>query len=199
MLLSLGLKLLGIWGWIKRGAASLAKYALVYPREAIIVALLCLSAGLWRGNVSKDRQIANMKAEHVKVLAKIEHESAANLAAQIAQREEWEAKSEQAAKEADNAYEQGRADRGALIAAHADSVRADKVCRRNPAPAAEAPTTPPADGPGNLSGMVIVPRDEYETLAENTRRLDWIVNVWVPELEAKGVAERLPEPAFGGK
>lgn len=189
------LKLLGIGKWLKEAATALLSLAGRYPWQAACIALLCLSAGLWRGNVKRDHIIAAKDAE----IAQRDKQYAANLAAQIEQTRQWEAKSEQAAKDVDNAYEQGRADRGALIAAHADSVRADKVCRRYTAPAAEAPTAPPADGPGDLSGMVVVPRDEYETLAENTRRLDWIVNVWVPELEAKGVAERLPEPTFGGK
>ncbi len=40
-----------------------------YPWQTAVIVLLALSAGLWRGNVSKKQLIANIKAEQVKQIA----------------------------------------------------------------------------------------------------------------------------------
>ena len=41
------LKLLGVLNWLKKALAALFRLAVAYPREAAIVALLCLSGWLW--------------------------------------------------------------------------------------------------------------------------------------------------------
>lgn len=162
-----------------------------YPWQAALLAVL-----LW-GLYERNQADKWHKAHDVlKVAVKAQKKaSEANPAAAKAQNAKWEAEGRQAAKDVDYARNQARAAERSLIAAHADSLRLDKVCRRAATAPGEAPTPAPADRPDLLSGMVAVPREEYEGLAENTKRLDWIVSVWVPDLQARGLV--VPDPAFG--
>lgn len=182
--LAIKLFLSDLWNRIK----ALLDVALRHPWQAAVIAILCLSAWLWHGKASEHRRYLAERAGRAADRADYEQASAANLAAQIAQRRAWEAKSALTARTADNAFEQDRPLRRSLIADHADRMRADKVCSSAASAAAETATAEAGDGPGVLPRMVAVPRDEYEGLAENTRRLDEIRNVWAAGLLRDGLA-----------
>ena len=153
----------------------------IYPREAIIVALLVAFAWAWHGNTKRDRVIADWQTA-----AKAwQSASDANKAAAIAQVKATEAKYKQAAKENSLVEKALRADLGARNVAYADRMRADKVCRVN-TPAAPSPDPAPVDNsPG--PDAVVVSRADFDILAENTIRLK-AANEWGQSLVKDGLA-----------
>jgi hypothetical protein len=186
-------------GMMKRLLGLMAKLwelTCKYPLQVALVAALVLSGWLWRGNVSRDRTIASMKAQHKNELAERDAASEANRALAYAQVAALQAKYNAQAKE--NAYVEKalRADLGARAATNADRMRFDKVCRREPAPAREDSPAPVDHGPG--PDAVILERRDYDTLIDNTVRLK-AANAWGDALIAEGLAVKaseLPEPSF---
>ena len=61
-------KLFGIWGRLKSALSALLGAAGRYPWQAALIVALLACGWLWRGNVSKERQIATMTAERVKFI-----------------------------------------------------------------------------------------------------------------------------------
>jgi hypothetical protein len=89
-----------------------------YPWQAALIAALCLSFGLWRGNLAKDRMIDKINAE----LAETIKASQQAYAAQVALNKAAEAKSAAIAKETDDDIKTERA---------AASVAGDKYAAAN--------------------------------------------------------------------
>ena len=108
-----------------------------------------------------------------------------NAAAAVAQVKAVEAKYTIAAKENDRAEQTLRRDLGALAAANADRMRADKVCRSYAAAPSQGPTAPVDHGPG--PDAIILERRDYDTLIENTLRLE-AVHQWGEGLVKDGLA-----------
>ena len=135
----------------------------------------------------KTRQLAELKAA-----------SDANLAAAIAQVKAVEAKSAALAKDNQIHEQDIRRDYGARSIVYADRMRADKVCGRTaPAPAQDNPA-PVDNSPGQ--DAIVVSRDDFDILTENTIRLK-AAHDWGFALVKEGLAEPVvwPEPAMGGE
>ena len=140
------LKLLGIGKWLRGAATALLGVVGRYPWQSACIALLALSAGLWRGNVSKERLIVYMKAERVKILDAQDQARAAQLAVNKAA----EDKSRQIAKDSDNAHAIELADARTAADRYiaANRVRPDGAYRPGPAIA-----TAQGDNPGVPDGL----------------------------------------------
>lgn len=131
-----------------------------YPREAAIVALLCLSGWLW---VGWDNEVAAHKADNAANVAA----SAANHDAQVAQVKAAEAKSAQIAKEADNAHTIQLADARSATDRYADAHRLPAkggICPAGPTAQGNDPGVP-AEMPADPD-MVAVPRTDLQALTE---------------------------------
>jgi hypothetical protein len=188
MLKRLTAALSALLGWIGRR-----------PWQAAVIALLALSALLWRGNVSRDRTIARMTEQHAKELAQRDAASDANLALAHAQVAALQAKYNEQAKEAQDDYEAASRDADANLARYvaANRVRPDQVCRSNaPAPGeGENPAVPPAM-PSD-TGMVANRESDLQALVEWTKVGVTAHNDAVRKIE-DGTAEPVewPAPAF---
>ena len=177
-------------GLLKRliGAAT-ALFGVIgrYPWQAACVALLAVSALLWRGKANALDERDAARAETANLIARSEE----NLAAAKAQVKAYEAKYSKLAK--DNADAEkiirtvyvDRSDR------NADRMRFDKVCGSNPAAAPKDQPAPFDNGPGPEA--VVVGRTDYDILVENTIRLE-AAHQWGQSLIKDGLA--LPEVGF---
>lgn len=178
-------------GLLKRllgAVAALVSLIGRYPWQAACVALLALSAFMWRGkaNAIDERDMA--RAETKAVLARSEE----NLAAAKAQVKAYEAKYSKLAK--DNADAEqiirtvyvDRSDR------NAERMRFDKICGSNPTAPTKDQPAPFDNGPGPEA--VVVGRTDYDILVENTVRLE-AAHQWGQSLVKDGLAT-LPEVGF---
>jgi len=129
----------------------------------------------------KDREIAERDAA-----------SAANLAAAQQQVRDMETKFMIQVQENIHVENDLRAAMGARSAANADRMRFDKVCRLTPAAAREDHPAPEPDSPG--ADAIVVERRDYDTLVENTVRLQ-AAHEWAVGLIKADSA--VPDPAFG--
>ena len=188
------LSLLGIGKWLREAATALLRLAGRYPWQAALIASLCLSGWLWHGNTKRDRVIAGWQAAS----KAWEAASDANAAKAIAQVKAVEAKSAALAKDNQIHEQDIRRDYGARSIVYADRMRADKVCGRTaPAPAQDNPA-PVDNSPGQ--DAIVVSRDDFDILTENTIRLK-AAHDWGLALVKEGLAEPVvwPEPALGGE
>lgn len=128
-------------------------------------------------------------AERERVIATLEAQSAANLAAQQAQKEAWEAKLDQLSKENREHEARLRDVLGTRAAAYADRMRLDKVCRSQANPAADPDPSPVDNEPGG--DAIVLDRRDYDTLIENTVRLK-AVHDWGNDLIKSGQAKPVP-------
>lgn len=100
------LKLLGLWGWLKKAAVALLGLVQRYPLQTALIASLCLSGWLWRGKQEAiaERDLARVQfADCLRVGQKARE-------AQIALNNQTKAKYEAAAKEADHDHAKELAD-----------------------------------------------------------------------------------------
>ena len=188
-MIGLALRLLGLTKWLKEAAGRVFTIARAYPWQAAVLALLVALAWQWHGKGVEHRKYLAERAARAVDRQAYEQASAANLAAQIAQNKAWEAKITTAAKEADHEYAKGLADGRTRAAAYAVShgVRWQSADRSSAAPApGEGPVAPDRNGPGE--GAVMVSRADFDTLTDNTLRLQ-AVHVWGWDLIAKKLAE----------
>lgn len=204
--IGIGLKLLGVLGWIKKAAIGAKNFAVKRPREALIIALLiAFAVQTWRLSGVKDDLTAANTGWAKEQVARRADQDAYRAAQAEAQRlaEEAKAKTEakfaDLARKADNAENETaglRAAAGRFAAARSLSG----ACKPAAAGGAsgQAPAVPeggPApyrDGPG--ADAVVLTRPEYDQLVENSLRLDR-VRQWGESLIKADLA--LPEPAFG--
>jgi len=163
---ALALHLLGVLGWLKKLAVALVDLARRYPWQALALVLLCACAWQTR-QVHQWKETSHRWQSTAKAM---QDASEANKAAAIAQNRAWEAKSAEQAKENEHVETNLRRDLGALAAANADRMRADKVCRSYTAPASEGPSAQVDNGPG--PDAIVLGRADYDTLIENTVRLE---------------------------
>ena len=175
------LKLLGIGRWLKQAAIALLGAIGRYPWQSACIALLALSGGLWRGNVSKERLIVYMKAERVKILDAQDQARTA----QIAVFKAAEDKSRQLAKDNSNVETQIRTIYVDRRDAYADRMRFDKVCRSSAGSPAQ--DSPPKIDHGPSADSIIVSRADFDILVENTGRLD-AVHQWGEAQISAGLA-----------
>jgi hypothetical protein len=114
--------------------------------------------------------------------------SAAQLAANEANRQEFKEHSNASDYRAARALPAGRAAADRYADAHRLRGAHDGLPCATPA-AAESPPTPPVDGPSAVPDMVAVPRKDFDDLNANTLRLDRIVNDYAAGLIRGGLAE----------
>lgn len=204
--IGLGLKLLGLLGWIKKVAARAKDFAKAHPREAmIIVLILAVAVQTWRlSGVKDDLTAANDGWAKEQVARQTDREAYA--AAQVeAQRLAAEAKAKteaqyaDLARRADNAENETaglRSTAGRFAAARSLSGACKPAAAggaSSQAPAApEGGPSPDRDGPRAYA--VVLTRPEYDQLIDNSIRLDR-VRQWGESLIKADLA--LPEPAFG--
>lgn len=202
----IGLKLLGIFGWLKKLAAGAKKFAVERPREALIIVLLIMVAvQTWRLSGVKDDLTAANEGWAKEQVARRADRDAYTAAQAEAKRlaEEAKARTEaqyaDLARRADNAENETaglRAASGRFAAAR----RLSGPCQfaasgsaSGQAPAApEGGPAPDRDRPG--ADAVVLTRPEYDQLVENSIRLER-VRLWGESLIKADLA--LPEPAFG--
>lgn len=165
-------------GMLKRllnALGALLKWAKDNPAQAIIIALLCLSGGLWwhysgkvadlQGQIaSKQKTIDNMKAaskQAAKDQAEVNHQPAV-VSGQIAEVSNEQSKSY---------YDEGR--RAGIAYANAHRVRsgAGSGIPDNPdLPGADS-AAKVDDGPGEAPGMVAVSQADFDLFVDNSTRL----------------------------
>lgn len=133
--------LLTALGWAKKALTALADLARRYPREAAIIALLCLCGWLWHGKTRADDRTRA-------IVAASERAEADMLAAIKAQQDGYNI----LAKEADREHTQALADAGnrtdRFIAANRvrpETCQPDRAAEASQGDAATAPQVTPAD------------------------------------------------------
>jgi len=166
-----------------------------HPWQCAVIALLALSAWLWRGkgNALDERDAA--RAETAALVVTYRKAQAEAEAAQIAANIATEAHTARLARKADNDLQNALNDAHRLRDAYADRMRITAACRparvANPGP--ENSPAPDRDGPGESPDMVAVTREDFDTLTDNTIRLE-AVHDWGQSLIKDKLA--LPEVAF---
>lgn len=172
--------LLGALGWLRKAAGALRKYIRVYPREAIIVALLCLSGWLWHGKGKALAELGTARAENAAIL------DANKVATERAN--EARATTEKLSKELADATDQHAADLDAISRrALADRMRAKAPrCDASGAIAAAVPDGS-ANDPGANSGGVYFTAAEADNLRRHEVR-STSCEGWARGLIAEGLA-----------
>lgn len=170
----LWLRLLGIWGWLKKGLTALAGLVGRYPLQAALIASLCLSGWLWRGR--QEARVNAAKWETAYGDQKLAYEKAQLLAAAKqadADRREFALKSSLAEKADALSRSVAVASRSAVAAyARAHPV---SLCKQTPDSAASGPgdTSVPGD-PGQFPGektnadWLAITRSDLDALADHT-------------------------------
>lgn len=209
--IGLGLKLLGLLGWIKKAAARAKDFAKEHPREAFIIVLIIgFAVQTWRlSGVKDDLTTANDGWAKEQVARQTDREAYA--AAQVeAQRLAVEAKAKteaqyaDLARRADNAENEtaglrsaaGRFAAARSLSGACEPAAAGGASSQTPA-APEGGPAPDRDGPRAYA--VVLTRPEYDQLIDNSIRLDR-VRQWGESLIKADLAQAdlaLPEPAFG--
>lgn len=167
-------------GWLRKPATVVWKYSRVYPREAIIVALLCLSGWLWHG---KGKALAERDAARAENVALVKGNREAEERAKQAR-----ANTEKLSKELADATDQHAADLDAISRrALADRMRAKAPrCGTSGAVAAAVPDDPARD-PGANSGGVYFTAAEADNLRRHEVR-STTCEGWARGLIAEGLA-----------
>ena len=98
----IALRLLSLLGWLKTALTALADLARRYPLAALCIALVCLSAWLWRAD---SRHVAERDLAREEIASLIAA-SKVNAAALEKQRKEAQARYDTLAKETDHARKQ---------------------------------------------------------------------------------------------
>ena len=175
-------KLLGLWGWLKRAAVALWGLAVRYPWQTALIASLCLAGWLWRG---KQEALAERDLA-LSSITQLEAASAENAKALAERDRKFTLKTKELADE--NEALQKRIDAAYTPAAdrYAGRMRFDKVCVSNAPATAEGQVAEVSDRPG--ADAVILERADYDILIANTLRLK-AVHEWGEGLKAAGVAE----------
>jgi hypothetical protein len=93
----------------------------------------------------------------------------------IKQKADFEAKAAQIAKESNREDQAVRIVYRDRSDAYADRMRLDKVCSRNPAPAAQGGAPAVGDGPG--PDAVVVARSDFNICTDNSRRIERVHNL----------------------
>jgi len=167
---------------IRKALQALWGFALRYPMQATIIALVCLSAWLWAGkdkaNDRADRYSATIKAERAAYVQAQDEAKARAVAAVKAQ----EARYKEQADNADRNHEQALSDANSALDRY---IAANRVRRTGTADRASGGTVASAqggsaesfDGPGEAAFMVAVSPDDLRICTVNTERLiaarDW--------------------------
>jgi hypothetical protein len=177
---------------------SIANYARLYPREAIIVLLLVVTFFTWRG-----RQAARVEAakwEQAFTDQKAGYEKASKEASELAlaQVKAVEARNAALAKDAQHAYELGSQAADTALARYvsANRVRPNQVCRSPaPAPAEGGGPGVPPEMPSDTR-MVAIREPELQALVEWTKVGVAAHNREVTKIEAGTAipASELPMP-----
>lgn len=167
-------------GWLRKAAGALRKYIRVYPREAIIVALLCLSGWLWHG---KGKALAERDAARAEIAAIVEANKVATERAKEAR-----AATEKLSKELADATDKHAADLDAISRrALADRMRGQAPrCASGGAVAAAVPDGSQVD-PGDNSGGVYFTAAEADNLRRHEVR-STACAAWGEALIAEGLA-----------
>lgn len=182
------LKLLGIGGaWLKQAATALLGVIGRYPWQSACIALLALSAMLWRGNIKANARADRAEAATTQCIT-AGRQAQAN---QIALNKAAEAKSAAIAKDQDNEHEKQLA----LANDRTDSfIRANRVRPHGGSGAskagagAEGTVAESGDGQGLPSELVAVPAADVRLCTENTLRLE-AVRDWGVALREAGLGE----------
>lgn len=82
------------------------------------------------------------------------------------------------------------------VAGYAERMRLDRVCRGSSLDPSAPRPAPDRDGPGGAAEYVAVTRNDFEIMVANSVRLEE-VRKWGEALIRDGLAEPLPDPAFG--
>lgn len=190
-----------IWlalGWLKGAAGALFGIIRRYPCQMALLALCGLSLWLWQGKASalRDRDSAIVAlADQAKAYKAAQAEAAAKA---IAAREADERRTTDLAERTDHAKDRLLADARARAA---DFARRNRLlqaaggasCRPAAPGQDDAPQDP--DRPGDAAEMVIVPRNDFDTLTENSIRLE-AAHDWAKALVKNGYATEIPDPTF---
>lgn len=185
--------LLGALG-VVRNAISAALSAFVkYPWQIGLAIALALSAWLWIGwnHAASDRDAALAEIVTQRAQFVAASEEAERLA--IAQKAAVEQSYRDKAHATDEHAQTALADARARADAYARSVRGQVACRSpgNPASPANGSSPESPDRSGEDASMVALTRDDFDTLIENTIRLDE-AHKWALTLNQVS-----PDPAFG--
>lgn len=183
--------LLSALGWVKTAFTALIDLARRYPMQAALIASLCLNVWLWRGWDKAEARYANF-------VAKAEKASKEARAKQIALNQAMQAKYETLAEKADHAHAIELADARSRAAAYANRNGVRSYCQGSAGQTsspAEGPVAPRDNGPG--ADAVILNRDDFDQLVENTLRLK-AAHEWGESLVRDGVAVVYPEPKLSG-
>lgn len=143
------LKLISIGRWLKEALAAIAKYIRLYPREAIIIASLCLSGWLYRGKQSALAERDAARDETARVITAGQQA----LAAQIKLHDETKAAYAAKAKEANDDYAKDLAAASTAADRYANANRVRQVC-------VSRPSETSASAEDNYSAVPEVPTTE---------------------------------------
>lgn len=84
------------------------------------------------------------------------------------------------------------------VAGYSERMRLDRVCARQANPSSQTGPAQDRDGQGAATEFVAVTKNDFELMVANSVRLEE-VRKWGDSLIADGLAEPLPDPAFGAK
>lgn len=184
----------GLFTRIFEGLVALVKLVLTHPREALIVLLCCLSAWLWRGNVAKEHQIADLAAKHAEFVAASEQAAEMYKAREAdMQRQNFES-----AKEAQTDHDEIAQDLRTAVARYRAANRLPRgsaYCGPSPAPGQGGDPNVPAEVLPD-TGMVAIRETDLQAL------VDWL-NVGLADHNkaVKDIEEgrAIPSPDFSAE
>jgi hypothetical protein len=190
------LRLLGVLGWLKNALLGMVRAAIRYPWQAALILAIIACVWLYRGKQAALHDLSTANAE----IAAIRHASDENRRLAEEQVQRQQAAFDQAAKEAQDEYEntlaayRGRA--GRYAAGHRLS-RMPADCRYS-ATAGQGQDSPGPDGTPVSGDYIAVKPEDFEALIENTARLQAAYD-WSQALISEGIAEpAIPDVALSG-
>lgn len=188
--------------WLRGRLQAFAGVAMRYPMQCALVALLCLSAWLWRG---KEHALAERDEARAEIIAQADKFKAAQEAARaqaLAEREALTATYKELADAADLRLAKAKGSAAAYAATH--RVRFGKDCGGATQPSGLPSPSPDDNGPGDAADMVAISREDFDKLTDAALRAA-ANNAWGQSLVNEGlavpryIAPDIPEPAFGGQ
>ncbi len=165
------LKLLGVFGWLKKAATALLGLVRAYPLQTALIASLCLAGWIWRG---KQHALAELDAAR------------ATIADMTAKAKAARAQSVTIAKESDHAHETRLADNRTATVRYIERNRVQpQACVSAPA---EGETAGPPEKPAAMPVMVEMPESDVKACGD-LQTYAWSAYEWGQKLKAEGLAD----------